>query len=407
MEDKVKQIIGEAKEQLKDKFVRAEEIALFNQKKVLDAFRNNKIALRHFSPTTGYGYGDEGRDTLGKVFADTFCAEDGIVSPSIASGTHGISLALFGLLRPGDNFVSISGEPYDTMQGNIKGVGNGSLADFNVKFTALKLKNDKFDFTAIKNYLESNNPKLVYIQRSRGYEWRDSFSIDEIGEACRKVRETGFKGCIFVDNCYGEFVEEREPTEVGADIVVGSLIKNPGGGIAPTGAYIVGREEYISQIRGRLTAPSIAGEVGSYAFGYQYFYQGWFLAPHVVLQSVKGNLLIGKVMSKLGFETSPYPGEYPRDITRSVKFGNEQKLVAFIRSVQKVSPIDSYVTLEAWDMPGYEDKVIMAAGCFVQGSSIELSADAPIRPPYIAYIQGGLTFEHVELFLSEALTELL
>lgn len=392
-------LIERCENNLKDKFKNIEDVALFNQEKVLNAFRKNNIALRHFVGTSGYGYGDEGRDTLNKLFADVFRAEAAICSPYIASGTHALSLCLFGILRPNDNVLAVSGTPYDTLNDVIYGDGIGSLKDYNVKFNVIQLKNGDFDFDAIKDYLENNKVKMVYLQRSRGYEWRDALSISDIERLVKFVRSVGFEGTIMLDNCYGEFVEKQEATEVGVNVLAGSMIKNPGGGIAPTGGYIVGDKNCIDLIAARLTAPSIGLEVGSYAFGYQYFYQGLFMAPHTVSQALKGSLLVGEVLSELGYETSPSSDKVPSDVIRAIKFNDKDKLISFIQTIQKYSPIDSHVCVEPWDMPGYEDAVIMAAGCFVQGSSLELSADAPIRPPYIAYMQGGLTYEHVKIVL--------
>ena len=393
------ELIKSSEKELAPLFSALEEISLYNQEKVLNAFKRNKIALRHFNGTTGYGYGDEGRETLNKVVADIFNAESAIVSPNIVSGTHALSLCLYGLLRPNDTVLSISGKPYDTLDDVIHGKNIGGLEDFCVKFTEIPLKNDFFDFDKIGEYLKHNEVKMVYIQRSRGYEWRNALTISDIEKAVNFVRNCGFNGCIMLDNCYGEFVEKKETIEVGVNLLAGSMIKNIGGGIAPTGGYIVGDEKYVSLVYNRLTAPSIGSEVGSYAFGYQYFYQGIFLAPHVVKEALKGSLIFGKVLEKLGYETSPKPDILPADIIRAVKFNDEKKLISFIQSIQENSPIDAFVTLEPWDMPGYNDKVIMAAGCFTQGSSIELSADAPIRPPYIAYIQGGITYEHLKIAL--------
>ncbi|MBQ8657717.1 MAG: methionine gamma-lyase family protein [Clostridia bacterium] len=404
------QLIKESEAALREKFAIADEISEYNQEKVLKAFNKRGIALRHFNATTGYGYGDEGRYALGEVFADAFGAESGIVSPALLSGTHALSVALFGVLRPGDAVFSVSGMPYDTLRGVIYGEGNGSLKEFGVEFRCVELEqNGKFDKNAIKENLEKygEKVKMVYIQRSRGYELRDAFSVEEIGEICAFVREMGFKGCIFVDNCYGEFVEKQEPCDVGADVTVGSLIKNPGGGLAPTGGYIVGKEKYIDLIGRRLTAPSIGNEVGSYAYGYRLFYQGLFLAPHVVNQAIKGSLLIGKCMEMLGYENFPKLDKTPADITRAIRFDTAKQLCDFIQSVQDASPVDSFVTLEAWDMPGYDSKVIMAAGCFVEGASIELSADAPVKEPYTAYFQGGLTYEHSKYALKLILQRLL
>ena len=399
-------LIKECEAELKEQFAEREEIAYLNQVKVAEAFRKNKIALRHFSGSSGYGYGDEGRDTLSNLFADIFGAEAALVSPNLVSGTHALTVGLFGLLRTGDTLFSISGEPYDTLQDVIGGRDIGSFADYGIRFAKCDLKNGQFDFDAIRAGLADSSIKIVYIQRSRGYEWRDALSEKQIAEVCAFVRSCGFHGCIFVDNCYGEFVEASEPTQNGADVAVGSLIKNAGGGIAPTGGYIVGKREYIDRIAGRLTAPSIGAEVGSYLGGYQYFYEGIFLAPHVVCQALKGGLLIGACLEKLGFETSPAVSVSPYDITRAIKFKTERELIAFIQAVQEASPVDSFVTLEPWDMPGYKHQVIMAAGTFVQGASIELSADAPIKEPYIAYFQGGLTYEHCKYALTKILNKI-
>lgn len=397
--------IENCEEELKVKFKNIEEVSYFNQKKVLNAFRSNKVAVRHFNGTTGYGYDDEGRDCLGKLYAEVFGAESGIVSPHLLSGTHALTVALFGILRPNDTLFCISGMPYDTLRGVIYGKNNGSLKDFGVNFRYCDLKDDCFDYENIKNSIDES-VKIIYIQRSRGYELRDALSCEQIGEACEFLRGIGFNGCIFVDNCYGEFVEKREPTEVGADIIVGSLIKNAGGGLAPTGGYICGKSKYVDLIGKRLTAPSIGLEVGSYYGGYQYFYQGLFLAPHTVAQALKVSLLIGQAMWKLGYNNYPSMEKSPCDITRAIEFDNADKMIEFIREVQYASPVDSYVTCEPWDMPGYSDKVIMAAGTFVSGASIELSADGPVKPPYIVYFQGGLTYEHGRYALERILTKL-
>ena len=413
--------IRRAEEALRGKFSEIDEIALFNQEKVLRAFQEERIALRHFAPSTGYGYGDEGRDALGRVYARAFGAERAVVSPAMLSGTHALTVALFGVLRPKDRVLCISGMPYDTLRGVIWG-DNGSLKEFGVSFEVVPLtKEGKIDLPAVRKKLAAGGTaggnaengaknggyKMVYLQRSRGYELRDSFTVEEIGEACAAVRESGFAGCFFVDNCYGEFAEKREPTQVGADLIVGSLIKNPGGGLAPTGGYIAGKAAYVSLCENRLTAPSVGGEIGSYAYGYQLFFQGFFLAPHVVAQALKGALLIGQCMGELGYQNYPALDRLPPDITRAVRFKTERELTDFIQSVQEVSPVDSFVRLEAWDMPGYDCKVIMAAGTFNAGASIELSADAPIRAPYIAYFQGGLTYEHCKLAVRAVLKKLL
>lgn len=404
------ELIKQSEAQLTAQFALADEISEYNQEKVLKAFNKHSVALRHFNATTGYGYGDEGRFVLGDVYADCFGAEAGIVSPALLSGTHALTVALFGVLRTGDAVLSVSGMPYDTIRGVIFGEGNGSLKDFGISFDRCGLTSDgKFDKKQIEKDVKrlGDALKMIYIQRSRGYELRDAFTVAEIGEICDFVRGLGFKGCIFVDNCYGEFVEKQEPCDVGADVVVGSLIKNPGGGLTPTGGYIVGTEKYVDLIGRRLTAPSIGNEVGSYAYGWRLFYQGLFMAPHTVNQAVKGSFLIGKCMETLGYENFPKLDKTPADITRAIRFDTAKQLCDFIQSVQEASPIDSFVTLEPWDMPGYDSKVIMAAGCFVEGASIELSADAPVKEPYTAYFQGGLTYEHCKYALKKILAKLM
>ncbi|MBQ7879255.1 MAG: methionine gamma-lyase family protein [Clostridia bacterium] len=406
----IEKMIREAEVELADNFKKADEISEYNQEKVLKAFNTRAIALRHFNGTTGYGYGDEGRFALGEVFAQALGAQAGIVSPALLSGTHALTVALFGVLRTGDKVLCISGMPYDTIRGVIFGDGNGSLKDFGISFECTELdERGKFDKTKIQADIErlGEDLKMIYMQRSRGYELRDAFTVAQIGEICAFIRGLGFKGCIFCDNCYGEFVEKQEPCDVGVDVAVGSLIKNPGGGLAPTGGYIVGKETYIDKIGRRLTAPSIGNEVGSYAYGYRLFYQGLFLAPHTVNQAIKGSLLIGKCMEKLGYENFPKLDVTPADITRAIRFDTAKQLCDFIQSVQEASPVDSFVTLEPWDMPGYDSKVIMAAGCFVEGSSVELSADAPVKEPYTAYFQGGLTYEHCKYALKKILAKLL
>ncbi len=389
-------IVNKAQEKLAKQFAETEEISTFNQLKVLNAFQQNSVGLRHLSQTNGYGYDDIGRDTLCKIFADVFKCESAIVSPLIVSGTHALTLTLYGVLRPGDEMLAITGSPYDTLKEVITGEGNGSLKDFKVSYRQLDLKNGKIDLEKIKEYIKDNT-KLIFIGRSRGYEWRDALSVEEIAQAVKEIRAVKSDVCIMVDNCYGEFMDYSEPTEVGVDIMAGSLIKNPGGGLAPSGGYVLGKKKYIDLVAGRLTSPSIGMEVGSYAYGYKDFYQGLFIAPHVVANAVKGSMLLGQVFSDLGFETMPLPGQKCRDIIRSIKFDTKEQLIDFCRAIQQASPIDSNVVPFPWDMPGYEDQVIMAAGTFVAGASIELSADAPIREPYIAYMQGGLTYEHVKI----------
>lgn len=396
-----------ALEKTKTRFEQLDEIALLNQKKVLNAFAKNKVSLRHFNGTSGYGLDDVGRDTLCEVLADIFGAEKAIVSPHIASGTHALTLALFGVLRPNDVVLSVTGAPYDTLSDVIYKKGVGSLADFGIKFDCVPLKaNGAIDFEQIAEYLKLHKVKMVYIQRSRGYVWRLALTIAQIKEICEFVRQIAPNSIIMCDNCYGEFVEDCEPTQVGCDLCAGSFIKNIGGGIAPTGGYVVGRADLIDFVAGRLTSPSIGAEVGSYTAGYRLFYQGLFVAPHVVNQALKTCLLFSTALSELGYEVLPRLGDKMGDIVCSVKLGDANKLIKFCQAIQSVSPVDGYVAPIPWAQPGYNDEVIMAAGCFVQGSSIELSCDGPIREPYIAYLQGGLTIEHGILALESVLARL-
>ncbi len=394
--DNTQNIILNAQKKLGKAFEKIDEIATFNQLKVLEAFQYNSVGQRHFAQTNGYGYDDIGRDTLCKLFAQIFGAEKAIVSPLIVSGTHALTLALYGILRPGNEMLAITGSPYDTLKEVIVGEDNGSLKDFGIKYNQIQLNDGKIDINKVLRSLNEDT-KLIFIGRSRGYEWRNALSVEDIAAAVKAIRQFNNDICIMVDNCYGEFIEKIEPTQVGADIIVGSLIKNPGGGIAPTGGYICGKGQYIDKIASRVTSPSIGMEVGSYAYGYKDFYQGIFLAPHTVAQAIKGSMLVGQVYSDLGFETMPLPGEKCGDIIRSIKFDTQEQLIDFCRAIQEASPIDSNVVPFPWDMPGYDHQIIMAAGTFVAGASIELSADSPIKEPYIAYMQGGLTYEHVKI----------
>lgn len=391
------QLIETAENKLKDNFKTLDDIAFNNQLKVLKAFQKNQIGLRHFTGTTGYGYDDIGRDTLGKLFSDFFHCESAIVTPLLASGTHALTVALFGILRPNDLMLSITGKPYDTLNDVIKGNNIGSLKDFNIKYHQIDLKKNQFDCEQIQSFLLNNKVKLVFIGRSRGYEWRNALSVADIEKITKLIKKIDNKIIVMVDNCYGEFTDIVEPTDANVDLMVGSLIKNAGGGIAPTGGYICGKKEAVEQVSFRLTAPSIGTEVGSYASGYLPFYQGAFLAPHVTINAIKGSLLMGQVFSDLGYQTMPKIGDPCNDIIRSIKFNTKEELISFCKTIQEASPVDSHVTPLPWDMPGYDSQVIMAAGAFVQGASIELSADSPIKEPYIAYIQGGLTYEHVKI----------
>jgi len=394
-------LLEECEEKARAGFKPLEETAFFNQQKVLAAFKKNRISAMHFAPTTGYGYNDIGREALGRTFADIFGCESAIVSPLIANGTHAISLALFGLLRPNDALLSITGKPYDTLSDVISGKNIGSLHDYNIAFEKIDLTLDgEVDLEKCAVLLKKS-PKVVFIQRSKGYAWRKSLSIPYIKSLVEFVKARAPKAVILVDNCYGEFVDRLEPTEVGADVIVGSLIKNPCGGLAPTGGYVAGRADLIEQISYRLTAPSLGTEVGSYLGGYGAFFQGLFIAPAVVLNALKGSLLGGFVFEKLQIPSIPNVGSQPDDIIRAVRFKDADGLISFCRSVQAASPVDSYVKPEPWDMPGYDHKVIMAAGTFVQGASIELTADGAVRDPYIGYMQGGLTYEHCKAALLE------
>lgn len=405
------QLIKQCEIELKDQFSRLDDIALYNQKKVLDAYKNQSIQARHMFGTTGYGYDDIGRDTLCRLYADIFHAESAIVSPNIVSGTHALTLMLFGVLRPGDKLLAISGMPYDTLTDVILAENKGSLRDFGVKFDKIDLKTNpdltpEFDCEAIKIALENEPIKAVFLARSRGYSLRQAISVEKVGEIIAFVKKISPKTLVLVDNCYGEFVEKIEPTDVGADLIAGSLIKNIGGGIALTGGYVAGRADLVELVSYRLTAPSLGMEEGSYAYGYLPYYQGLFLAPSAVKNALKGSLLFAKAYTKLGFETLPRDDMQPYDIVTSIKLGSADKLIDFCGAIQEISPIDSNVKPMPWDMPGYQDQVIMAAGTFVQGSSIELSADSPIKEPYIVYVQGGLTYEHAYLAVLHTLETL-
>lgn len=405
------QLIKQCEIELKDQFSRLDDIALYNQKKVLDAYKNQSIQARHMFGTTGYGYDDIGRDTLCRLYADIFHAESAIVSPNIVSGTHALTLMLFGVLRPGDKLLAISGMPYDTLTDVILAENKGSLRDFGVKFDKIDLKTNpdltpEFDREAIKIALENEPIKAVFLARSRGYSLRQAISVEKVGEIIAFVKKISPKTLVLVDNCYGEFVEKIEPTDVGADLIAGSLIKNIGGGIAPTGGYVAGRADLVELVSYRLTAPSLGMEEGSYVYGYLPYYQGLFLAPSAVKNALKGSLLFAKAYTKLGFETLPRDDMPPYDIVTSIKLGSADKLIDFCGAIQEISPIDSNVKPMPWDMPGYQDQVIMAAGAFVQGSSIELSADSPIKEPYIVYVQGGLTYEHAYLAVLHTLETL-
>lgn len=409
--ESAEKIVSESLAELAPRFAALDETALFNQEKVLNAFRKNAVQARHFIGTTGYGYDDAGRDTLCAVFADALGAESSVVSPSITAGTQALALMLFGVLRPGDLLLSVSGKPYDTLTDVISGENCGSLKEFGVDFEQIALKFEGlkpvFDFEAIEKALKRRFVKAVFVGRSRGYEWRSAVSVGQIGEMIAFVKKISPDTLVLVDNCYGEFVEKAEPTAVGADLIAGSLIKNIGGGIAPTGGYIAGRKELTELVGKRLTAPSLGMEVGSYEGGYTRFYQGLFLAPQVTKNALKGAFLFAKAYEKVGFDTLPRANMPAYDIVTSIKMNSAKQLTDFCEVIQSVSPVDSNVVPVPWAMPGYQHDVIMAAGAFVQGASIELSADAPIKEPYIVYVQGALTFEHAVIAVRETLQKVI
>lgn len=409
--DKTLKLVSEAEESIKEQFKHIENICEINQLRVMKAFADNRVSDSHFVATTGYGYDDLGRDTLDRVYSDIMGAEDALVRHNFISGTHTISTALFAVLRPNDILVSITGKPYDTLEEviGIQGeAGNGSLKDFGVKYVQIDLKHDGTpDLEQIKFTLTHMNVKAVTIQRSKGYGWRPTYSAKDIGALIEFVKEISPETICIVDNCYGEFVETEEPTAYGADLIAGSLIKNPGGGLAPTGGYIAGKQKYVELCAYRLTSVGIGKEAGASLGFNRQMYQGLFMAPHVVSQALKAAVLCSAVFEKLGFEVDPKPNEIRHDIIQSIKFGDPDKVTAFCQGIQKGAPVDSFVTPEPWDMPGYSSQVIMAAGAFVQGASIELSADAPIKPPYIAYMQGGLTYESAKLGIMVAADKML
>ncbi|MFZ5943585.1 MAG: aminotransferase class I/II-fold pyridoxal phosphate-dependent enzyme [Bacillota bacterium] len=381
--------------------------AFLNQLKVLRAFKKHNASDFHLNGSTGYGYGDVGRDVLEKIWADMFQAEKALVRSQIVSGTHAIALCLFGVLRPGDEMVSISGKPYDTLK-KIIGKNNepGTLAELNIRHRIVELTaNGDFDYKAIKKIV-TNKTKMVCIQRSRGYSWRNSLDINKIRGAISFIKSIDEKIICFVDNCYGEFVEEIEPIEAGADLAAGSLIKNPGGGIAPRGGYVMGKKDLVEKAGYRLTAPGIAGEVGSALEFNRMAYQGVFLAPMITQQALKGAVFASQVLSDLGYEVSPGPQETRTDIIQAVKLNSPHKMKLFCQGIQNASPLDAHFTPQESFLPGYEDAVIMAGGTFIQGSSIELSADGPMREPYIVYLQGGLSTAHVIIGLVSALTKM-
>lgn len=401
VDDKVLDLIDKAERKISESFKKIEETSEINQMRVMKAFSENRVSDAHFVGSSGYGYDDVGRDTLDKVYADIFECEDALVRHNFVSGTHALSTALFGVLRTGDTLLSVTGAPYDTLLeviGECGEEGNGSLKEYGIKYMQTELDRDSgIDKEQIEKILKGRFVKAVFIQRSKGYGWRKTYSAKEVGDVVEFIKSISPDTVCIVDNCYGEFVDEHEPTAYGADLCVGSLIKNPGGGMAQTGGYIAGKARLVELCAYRLTSVGIGKECGASLGFNKSMYQGLFMAPHTVAQAIKSAVLCAAVFEQLGFSVEPSSIEERHDIIQSIKLENAERLCAFCKGIQKGAPIDSFVTPEPWDMPGYHDKVIMAAGAFVQGASIELSADAPIKPPYIAYMQGGLTYESAKL----------
>lgn len=393
---------------IRDEFCKIEEIKEYNQLKVIYSMQKSRLSSTDFNWTTGYGYGDVGREKVEEIYSYVFNTEDALVRPTIVSGTHAITLTLSGLLRPGDEFISITGSPYDTLQKviGVKGDIQGTLLEYGVKYREIPLKDGRIDVEKVLNSI-TGTTKLLLIQRSTGYSDRKAISIDEMEIAINKIKQHNKDIIIMVDNCYGEFVEKLEPSDVGADILAGSLIKNPGGGLALTGGYIVGKANLVEQVANRSTAPGLGKDCGLTFGTTRTTLQGLFLAPHVVAEAVKGALLVGIVYKELGFRIIPDIKDTRSDIIQAIKFDSPERVIEFCKGIQEASVVDSFVTPMPWDMPGYEDKVIMAAGGFIDGSSIELSADGPMRNPYFAYYQGGLTYEHCKLGVMISLNNLL
>lgn len=411
LKDATIELYKKVNEKVKEQFAEIDETAGYNQAKVLKAFQNNRISYAHFGETTGYGYDDMGRDALDKVYAEILGAEDAMVRHNIVSGTQAISACLFGVLRPGDVLASVVGAPYDTME-EVIGIREGdyddmgSLKDYGVSYRQIDLTDDnKIDYERIIGLLKSEKIKAVLIQRSRGYDWRDSLTVEEIGNIIKTVKHVSPETICIVDNCYGIFVETKEPTEFGADLIVGSLIKNAGGSLALSGGYIAGTSECVRKVGYRLTAPGLGKHVGASLGMNRNMFQGLFMAPHIVSESIKTAVLCAAMFKELGFEVCPEVNSARSDIIQAVKLKTPDNVIKFCQAIQKGSPIDSFVTPEPWDMPGYENPVIMAAGAFVQGASIELSADAPICEPYIAYMQGGVIYDSAKIGVLKAVDE--
>ncbi len=396
--ERINALVVQAEKALEERFKKFDSIAYKNTEKIMDSFARFRVDESCFSSTSGYGYGDKGRDTLDEIWADVFKAEKAFVRHNIVSGTHALTIALFGILRPGDIMLSVTGKPYDTLD-EVIGIngkdGSGSLADFGVEYKQIDMKNGSIDLEGVKAALEQygSRVKMVFIQRSKGYMNRKTLSCEEIGQAVSAVRQAESDAFVTVDNCYGEFVQEYEPTAYGADIIVGSLIKNPGGGMAESGGYIAGTAKAVELCSYRFTCPGVGLECGASLGQSKSMYKGLFYAPHTVAASLKTAALASYVFERLGYDVSPKYDEERYDIIQTIQFREKEPLCAFCRGIQAGSPVDAYVTPEPWDMPGYTDQVIMAAGTFTSGASIELSADAPIKPPFTAFFQGGLTYE--------------
>ena len=406
--DTVLDLVEKSEKLSADQFMQLDDIMTYDQYKVLDAFQKNGIRDMHFSWNTGYGYDDPGREALERVYSDIFHTEAALVRPIIVNGTHALTLALTGVLRPGDELIYSTGGPYDTLEEviGIRGEGKGSLKEFGVTYKQVELKADgSIDYEALKDAIGPAT-RMVCLQRATGYAWRKAITIDEIREWATFVKGIRPDLICMVDNCYGEFLDTLEPTDVGADIMAGSLIKNPGGGLALTGGYVAGRADLIEKVSYRMTSPGIGGECGLTFGQTRSMLQGLFIAPRTVNGAVKGAILCARAFQQLGFDVCPEPEDRRSDIIQAVRLGSPEAVVAFCQGIQAAAPVDSNVSPEPWDMPGYEDPVVMAAGAFVQGSSIELSADAPIREPYIVYFQGGLTYEHSKFGVIKALQAL-
>ena len=406
--NKAKELVLKEEENLKEEFKKIDELCDINSLKVLNAFNKNNITEAHFNSTTGYGYDDMGRDAIERVFADVLGAEDALVRSQFISGSHALCVALFAYLRPNDAMLSITGTPYDTLH-EVIGIkeNKSSLKSFGVKYDEIDLKDNDFDYDEIKKYLKNNKVKLIEIQRSKGYSTRKSIEVDKVEKVIKEIRSVDKEVIIMVDNCYCEFVEDKTPLEVGADIIVGSLIKNLGGGIAPNGAYIAGKKELVDLAGERLTLPGEGREVGPSLGINKSILQGLFFAPSVVASSLKTAVLTSKVLEKLGYEVEPKYNEKRADIVQNIVFGNEKDLVNYCGGIQSASPVDSASKPIPWDMPGYTDKIVMASGSFTQGSSIELSCDGPVRKPYIAYQQGSLTYSYGKIAVMKAVSNLI